>query len=162
MKRDPIPTWFFVVVVVRRGDRFLVVHERKHGQLWYLPAGRVEPGEDLVAAAEREALEETGLPVKVDGIVRVEHTPDPRGLARLRVVFAAHATSDQPPKSTPDDESLEARWVTLAELDGIPLRSNEVRDILAYVNAGGRVLPTSFLTTEQAPYPHVAQNQGRQ
>ena len=42
MPREAIPTWFFAIVVVRRGDRFLLVHERKHGQLWYLPAGRVE------------------------------------------------------------------------------------------------------------------------
>ena len=32
---EPIPTWFFVLVVVRAPDgRFLVVHERKHGQLF--------------------------------------------------------------------------------------------------------------------------------
>ena len=54
MSRLPIPTWFFVLVVVRRGEQFLLVHERKHGQLWYLPAGRVEPGETFVEAAVRE------------------------------------------------------------------------------------------------------------
>ena len=47
MSRTPSATWFFALVVVRRGDRFLLVHERKHGQTWYLPAGRVEPGETL-------------------------------------------------------------------------------------------------------------------
>ena len=52
LARDPIATWFFAVVVVRLDDRFLLVHERKHGQLWYLPAGRAEPGETLVAAGE--------------------------------------------------------------------------------------------------------------
>jgi hypothetical protein len=38
MPRDPIPTWFFVLVVVRLDNRFLLVHEATHGQLWYLPA----------------------------------------------------------------------------------------------------------------------------
>lgn len=61
MARDPIPTWYFVLVVVRLGHRFLVVHERKHGQLWYLPAGRVEAGETFIQAAQRETLEETGV-----------------------------------------------------------------------------------------------------
>ena len=51
MPREPIPTHTFALVVVRRADLFLVLRERKHGQLWYLPAGRVEPGETIVRAA---------------------------------------------------------------------------------------------------------------
>jgi len=39
MSRDPIPTWCFALVVVRLGERWLLVHERKHGQGWYLPNG---------------------------------------------------------------------------------------------------------------------------
>lgn len=74
MAREPIPTWCFAVVVVRRGDRFLLVHERKHGQLWYLPAGRVEPGESFATAACRETLEEAGVPIRVTGLIRVEHS----------------------------------------------------------------------------------------
>ena len=34
MPRNPIPTWFFALVVVRKGERFLLVHEAKHGQGW--------------------------------------------------------------------------------------------------------------------------------
>ena len=56
MAREPIPTWYFVLVAVRRDDRFLLVHERQHGQMWYLPAGRVEEGEELLQAAHRETL----------------------------------------------------------------------------------------------------------
>ncbi len=102
-----IPTWCFAVAVVRRGDQFLIVHERKHGQLWYLPAGRVEPGETFFAAACRETLEETGIPIRVVGVLRVEHSPG-RTAARLRVVFLAEPIDDTPPKSVPDEESLEA------------------------------------------------------
>jgi len=58
--RDPTPTWFYVLVVVRQGDRFLLVHERRFNQPWYLPAGRVEPGETLTKAAVRETPEENG------------------------------------------------------------------------------------------------------
>src|SRR3978361_2225007 len=107
MAREPIPTWFFSVVLVRFGRRYLLVHERKHGQLWYLPAGRVEPGETFAAAAVRETLEETGVPVRLPGLIRVEHLPGPVG-ARVRVVYVAEPTSDVPPKSVPDRESLGA------------------------------------------------------
>ncbi|MEI8382948.1 MAG: NUDIX domain-containing protein, partial [Planctomycetota bacterium] len=57
LSREPIPTWFFVLVAVRHNNKYLLIHEAKHGQLWYFPAGRVEPGEDFIAAAKRETLE---------------------------------------------------------------------------------------------------------
>src|SRR5262249_59485443 len=38
---------------------------------WSLPGGAVELGETLRAAAEREALEETGLVVKADEVLEV-------------------------------------------------------------------------------------------
>jgi 8-oxo-dGTP pyrophosphatase MutT (NUDIX family) len=151
MSREPIPTWCFAVVVVRRGDRFLIVHERKHGQLWYLPAGRVEAGETFVAAAQRETLEETGVPVRVAGVLRVEHSPG-RTAARLRVVFLAEPVDDTPPKSIPDEDSLGAAWVNLAQLSQYPLRGEEVRELLAYVATGGPVYPVSVVQAEGMPY----------
>jgi phosphatase NudJ len=34
MSREAIPTWCFALAIVRLGRRFLLVHERKHGQRW--------------------------------------------------------------------------------------------------------------------------------
>src|SRR5262245_48132513 len=110
MARDAIPTWFFVLVVVRSGSRFLLGPGRKHGQGYYLPAGRVEPGEGLIGAAKRETMEEAGIPIEIEHIIRVEHSPQPGGWARVRVIFAARPLDDRPPKSEPDEESLGAGW----------------------------------------------------
>jgi phosphatase NudJ len=151
MAREPIPTWYFAVVVVRHGDRFLLVHECGHGQHWYLPAGRVEFGEGFVEAACRETLEESGVAVRVVGVIRVEHSPSPQG-TRLRVVFLAEPAGDVTPKSEPDDESLEAAWVSLEELDRLPLRGDEVLELLSYVASGGAVFPTAVLQPEGRPY----------
>jgi phosphatase NudJ len=150
--RGPIPTWFYVLVVVRRGQRFLVVRERKHQQLWYLPAGRVEPGERLVDAALRETREESGLAVTVEGVLRVEHSPTAEGAARCRVFFVARPDGDAEPKRVADEHSLEARWVTREELDALPLRSPEVREVFAHVARGGGVLPLSAVVEEGAPW----------
>ena len=150
MAREPIPTWYFAVVVVRQGDRFLLVHERKHGGGWYFPAGRVEPGESLAAAAQRETLEEAGIRIAVDGILRVEHTPD-TSAARVRVLFTAHAMDDTPPKRQPDEHTLGAAWVTLAELASLPLRDAEVARVLGEVARGAPVYPVSLIDTEGAP-----------
>lgn len=152
MPRAPIPTWFFAVVIVRKHDRFLLVHERKHGQLWYLPAGRVEPGESFFDAAVRETLEETGVLVRLDGVLRVEHTPSAGGM-RVRVIFTASAVDDRPPRTEPDAESLGAAWVSLAELHRYPLRGEEVREVLGYVAGGGVVNPLSAVAFEADPWP---------
>lgn len=154
MPREAIPTWCFSLVVVRLGHRFLLVHERKHGQLWYLPAGRVEPGETYAEAAHRETLEETGVPIVLDGILRFEHSPLPDGSARCRVIFLGHPADDTPPRRTPDEESLGAAWVTLAELGGpdYPLRGEEVRELFQHVAAGGAVYPLRILTQEGARF----------
>ena len=50
-------------VVVRAQDRVLLIHRHRFitdTWGWEIPAGRVEAGEDPMAAAERETLEETG------------------------------------------------------------------------------------------------------
>lgn len=147
MPREPIPTWFFALVVVRHEDRFLLVQERKHGQLWYLPAGRVEPGETIAAGAIRETLEETGVAVRLTGILRIEHTPREGG-TRVRVIFAAEPAYDPTPKSAPDDESLGAEWVRLSELADYALRGEEVRELFEYVANGGVIYPLEILQRE--------------
>jgi ADP-ribose pyrophosphatase YjhB (NUDIX family) len=146
-----IPSWFFALVVVRKGDRFLVVHERKHGGLWYLPAGRVELGETIEDGARREVLEETGVSVVLTGVLRVEHTPHD-DMTRVRVFYVARPADDRPPKSVPDEHSLEARWVTLPELKLLPLRGIEVIEIFRAVERGAPVYPLSVITPEGAPF----------
>lgn len=152
MPRAAIATYPFALVVVRLGHRFLLVQERKYDQSWYLPAVRVEPGETFIDAAKRETLEETGVPIVLSGILRVQHTPHFDGSARLRVFFLAHPKGNTPPKQIPDDESLRAAWVGIDELHNYALRGEEVREILTYVDGGGPIYPMSLLQTEGAPW----------
>jgi 8-oxo-dGTP pyrophosphatase MutT (NUDIX family) len=152
MSRVAIPTWFFALLVVRRGGRFLVVQEAKHGQRWYLPAGRVEPRERIVDGALRETMEEAGVPIHLDGILRIEQGVYPEGDNRIRVFFLASPIDDTPPKDFSDSESLQAAWVTLAELRKLPLRGKEVIEIFEYVASGGAVYPMSLLVSEGAPW----------
>lgn len=151
MAKEGIPSWYFALVVVRDGDRFLVVQERKHGQRWYLPAGRVELGEAFAEGALREVLEETGVRVELTGVLRIEHTPLPE-YARVRVFFVARPSGPSTPKSVADEHSLQARWVTLAELRALPLRGREVVTIFEAVQRGAPVYPLSLLGHEGAPF----------
>ncbi|MGN6110799.1 MAG: NUDIX domain-containing protein [Kofleriaceae bacterium] len=144
MPRDPIPTWYFALVVVRLGPRFLLAQERKYRNTWSIPGGRVEPGETLFEAAVRETLEETGVPIRLDGVLRIEHVPGADG-ARCRVVFTGTPIDDTPPKTAADDESLGAAYLTLAEIRGRRLRGHDLARLLESVAAGRQVFPLDVL-----------------
>jgi phosphatase NudJ len=154
MARPPIPTWFFALVVVRKGDRVLLIQEHHKGEPWYLPGGRVEPGENLVEAALRETLEESGLRVRLEGILKIEHTPQPSGV-RVRAIFVASPLDDTPPKSVPDAESLGARWFTMGELSRLRLRGPEVRTFFGALLDGAPVAPLSILGSERRLEPRT-------
>lgn len=147
--RGPIPTWYFALVVVRRGHRFLLTQERKYGATWSIPGGRVEPGESLASAAVREVLEETGVPAKLDGVLRVEHSPG-ESSARIRVIFLGSPLDDTAPKAVPDDESLGAAYLTLDEIRERPLRGAELRVLLETVADGCQVFPLDLLGSEMS------------
>jgi phosphatase NudJ len=146
--RDPIPTWFFVLVVVRRDDRYLLVQETLRDHPWYIPAGRVEPGESIVEAAEREVEEEGGVPVIVDGVIRIDHTPFAEGVSRLRVYLTARPRNDTQPKSAPDENSQRAGWFTLDQVKELPLRGEEALLLCQYVDVGAPVYPLDVLGVE--------------
>jgi phosphatase NudJ len=147
MSRLATPTWSFAVVLVKRGHRFLLVHERKHGQGWYFPAGRVEPGETFAEAALRETREEAGVEIALEGILRIQHSPRPDG-QRLRVFFLARQVDDGPPKSQPDEHTLEARWFSVDELRSVALRGDEVEAWMLAVLRSPVVAPLSLLGPE--------------
>lgn len=151
MSREPLPTWTFALVVVRLGPRFLLVHERKHGGGWYLPAGRVEPGETIAAAAIRETQEEAGVPIALDGILQIERSPRPDGTARMRILYLGHPVDDTAPKTEPDEESLGAAWFLPAEMRGLPLRGDEVLRLVDDVERGAPLYPLGLLGPEGRP-----------
>ncbi len=148
MSRQPIPLHPYSLVVVRRDDgRFLLMQEKNDEQGWYLPAGRVDPGERFEAAAVRETLEETGVPVRLTGLLRIEHDlQKPSGAARLRMLFVAVPVDDTPPKTHEDEHSLRAGWFTLDEVRALkPLRHVEALQWCERVAAGAVVAPLSVL-----------------
>ena len=67
-------SYIVAAVLINDQGEVLMMQEAKSscaGQ-WYLPAGRMEPGEDIAEAAQREVLEETGLHFQLSTLLMVE------------------------------------------------------------------------------------------
>ncbi|AYG04594.1 NUDIX hydrolase [Gryllotalpicola protaetiae] len=88
---------------------------------WSIPGGSVEPGETLAEAAARETFEETGLRVSVGR--ELWCVTIPAGDERMFEVhdFAATVTGGE---LASGDDADDARWVTAAELDQLPVTAN--------------------------------------
>lgn len=91
--------------------------------IWRPPGGGIKPGEDFVAGAEREALEETGLRVRLDRYLvasRATFVYQPYDVPWRTHIFSAR-TGDVELAPRDAEEIAGARWGTLDELAG-PLR----------------------------------------
>lgn len=83
------------VMVVEEGRLLLVrrAMEPEKGK-WSLPAGYLDPGESPTETAVREAREETGLEVRVTGLVDAFHNPPGAG-ASVFLLYRAERMSGE-------------------------------------------------------------------
>ena len=105
-----------VAAVIHRQGRFLMVEEEADGRLVLnQPAGHLEAGESVVAAAVRETLEETAWRLTPEGVVGVYRWSAPGGRTYLRL--ALHGTVEgHDPERPLDDGIRRALWLDRAQL----------------------------------------------
>jgi ADP-ribose pyrophosphatase len=112
--------------------------------LWELPAGKLEPGEDPLAGAKRELIEETGYRAKKWSPL-VEYYPSPGFLGETMKVFLA--------------QDLRAGEAHPEEDEEIDLRLVRLDDVLKMIEKGaildGKTLSSVLL------YARLKQKRGR-
>ena len=114
------PMWMpGVTAVITRGDDHLLMVRRADNGAWTPVTGIVDPGEEPAVAAAREALEETGVVVRVDRLCAVgvhpEITYDNGDRASyLDLTFACTWLEGE--AHVADDESSDVRWWPLSAL----------------------------------------------
>jgi 8-oxo-dGTP diphosphatase len=104
-----------VAGVIRREDGRLLITQRLAedtlGGYWEFPGGKVEPGEDLKTAIQRELKEEVGLETEIGLVIHHIVHPYPDRDVRLHF-FAVRIVAGEPQKL----EVADLRWVAPCEL----------------------------------------------
>lgn len=108
-------------LIIEKDGGIVLIKRRfaPYKDLWCLPGGHVEHGEQVVAAAKREAKEETGLDIAIDELFGIYDEPgrDPRGPI-ISIVYTATPKNGDASSSelAADTDAAEARWFLLDDL----------------------------------------------
>ena len=113
---DPTPVVAVGGVVLAPGPRVLLVERARPPMVgkWTLPGGRLHGGESIVAAIEREVLEETGIRVAAGSLIEVVEIMT----EGYHYVIHDHLCTPVDPGETPKaaDDVSNARYVRPSEL----------------------------------------------
>jgi len=136
--------------VIKRDNKYLVVQENtgKAAGLWNIPAGHVDEGETLEAAAKREVKEETGYDVGVGELIGLWQAAVDRPVGH--VFHAQIIGGELIPHS---DEIREATWLSYDQI--IELNSNKkirapwIFDAITNVEKNGQDNPNVAKTRQR-------------
>jgi len=98
-----------VGVIPERRGRILLLRraiDPRYG-FWTYPGGFMEIDESVEDCAAREAHEETGVTVKISGLVGVYSRPGPHGPGIVSIVYRGRVSAGH---INPGREALDARW----------------------------------------------------
>jgi 8-oxo-dGTP diphosphatase len=105
-------------------DKHLLLLKRRDHDVWEMPGGRVDKGEDILETLQRELTEE--LPQLADCVIgKLVHAQPTEftlpGGNRLMLLFYAVAAT-LPSKIVLREEHEGSRWVSLHEISTMPLQ----------------------------------------
>lgn len=112
-----LPTDLTVSAIVEKDGKFLIVEERASGIVVInQPGGHIEAGETPEQATEREALEESGCTISVNGLLGVYLWIHPQTRQNiLRISYTAELIEADPHRKL--DECVRAvHWYSLSDV----------------------------------------------
>jgi len=110
------PVTTVATIVVRDGAYLMVEEETRAGLRLNQPAGHLEAGETMAAAAMRETLEESGYHVTPTALVGIYRWQTPlTGATFIRYAFAADVVAHEPDRIL-DEGIVRALWLSYDDL----------------------------------------------
>lgn len=116
-------------------DGEILLTRREDFGVWCMPGGGVDEGESMGEAAVREALEETGIKVKLKRLVGIYSMPEAKAWANLIVVFVAEPVGGVMKKQA--GEVVEMRFFPVDNLPENLLFGHRQRILDAVSGVGG-------------------------
>jgi len=131
-----------VAAVIHHKGKFLFVEEKEKNRIVFnQPAGHLEKNESLIAAIQREVLEETGLTLTPNFLCGIYyyHRPDLK-LYFLRFCFVIELSQFLQGKPQ-DEEIIDTHWFTLEQIKEYKaqLRSSMVLECVEDYLAGNKI-----------------------
>jgi ADP-ribose pyrophosphatase YjhB (NUDIX family) len=116
MKNDRWRPNVTVATLVEKNNKYLMVHEAPNGvEVCNQPAGHLDENENLINAATRETLEETGWEVEVTHYLGLY-----RHIAKNGITYLRHSFLAQPIKHHPDMKLdtgiIKAVWMSYEDI----------------------------------------------
>jgi 8-oxo-dGTP diphosphatase len=121
-------------IVVADGSLLMVQRGQEPAAgLWSIPGGRVEPGESLAQALEREVAEETGLEVVAGPLAGIHEVLGPPHY----VVLDFHAALQRRATPAAGADAADARWVPLESIQNLECTPRLVETLTSWGVLGG-------------------------
>ena len=101
-----------ITIIIRSPDGKVLIGKRsgntRYGNKWCLPGGYIEYEESFIETAHREVLEETGLEIRIEGIVNVvsNHLDDFHHTVVIVLIGDALGGN-----KNPGDDLTELKWI---------------------------------------------------
>ena len=137
--------------VIENGNDEILLVKHRGKEIWTVPGGQVEVGENLMEALVRETKEESGVDIAVNKLICVSSNTctyegyNGYGTVPTKVMFGFTCTY-LGGEFAASDETSEARWVHKDRVLEYFIVPNLIERYKAYLNFNGEILYLSYVT----------------